>query len=213
MSAIELRDIPTQQDSDLKRRRALGIYYTPAALAEAISYWAVRTKNDTVLEPSFGGCGFLVAARGRLLALGVKRPGYQLAGCDIDQSAFSILYSIAGKQPSSARFLKRDFLSVEPNNFPIREFTCVLGNPPFVRHHEISKSVKRRIEKLASREEYPLPRTSGLWAHFVSHSQQFLAENGRLGLVLPGSFLFADYARSLRDSLRRRVWRRAGQLD
>jgi adenine-specific DNA-methyltransferase len=55
MSAIEF-DAPSQRDSDLKRRRALGIYYTPAALTEAISYWAVRTKSDTALEPSFGGC-------------------------------------------------------------------------------------------------------------------------------------------------------------
>jgi adenine-specific DNA-methyltransferase len=186
-----------------ERRRSLGIYYTPAGLSDAIAYWAVRNKKDTVLEPSFGGCAFLVAARRQLVALKARKPGSQLAGCDVDQSAFSILHSIAGKRPSTSRYLKKDFLSVEPSNFPINEFTCVLGNPPFVRHHAISRSVKRNIAKLALRTAKPLPRTAGLWAHFVSHGLRFLGPNGRIGLVLPGSFLFADYARPLRDSIRR----------
>jgi adenine-specific DNA-methyltransferase len=199
------RGDPGQSSSQIcpKRRRSLGIYYTPSALSDAIAYWAVRNRTDTVLEPSFGGCGFLTAARRHLAELKVKKPGNQLAGCDIDQFAFVTLHSIGGKRASTSRYLKKDFLSIEPGDFPIEEFTCVLGNPPFVRHHEISPSVKRRIAKLTLRGSNPLPKTAGLWAHFVAHSLRFLARNGRLGLVLPSSFLFADYARPLRELIRK----------
>jgi adenine-specific DNA-methyltransferase len=185
-----------------KRQRSLGIYYTPAALSKAMADWAIRHRENTVLEPSFGGCAFLAAAKARLGSLKAKRPGNQLAGCDIDQQAFAILYSIVGRRRATSRYLKRDFLSIAPGSFPIDEFTCILGNPPFVRHHRIDSAVKKTIFKLSARSSKPLPKTAGLWAHFVSHSLRFLAPNGRMGFVLPGSFLFADYAKSLRESIR-----------
>ena len=144
-----------------RRQRSLGIYYTPVALSEAIANWAVRSRADTILEPSFGGCAFLAAAHQRLQFLGTKKPGNQLAGCDIDQAAFTTLHSVAGRRPSTRRYLKRNFLSVEPDDFSIRDFTCVLGNPPFVRHHAISSSVKRSIAKLASSSALRFPGLRG----------------------------------------------------
>ena len=39
-------------------RTTLGIFYTPGPLAETLVDWAITDRNQTVLEPSFGGCGF-----------------------------------------------------------------------------------------------------------------------------------------------------------
>ena len=44
-------------------RRILGAYYTPERLSQLLTDWAIRHVDDTVLEPSFGGCGFLATAR------------------------------------------------------------------------------------------------------------------------------------------------------
>ncbi|SHL98956.1 N-6 DNA Methylase [Hymenobacter psychrotolerans DSM 18569] len=69
---------------DLQEKKQNGIYYTPDLAAQILTRWAIRQPTDIVLEPSFGGCGFLTATRDRLLEIGNKQPQDRLYGCDID---------------------------------------------------------------------------------------------------------------------------------
>jgi len=56
-------------------RHALGQFYTPPAIAELITKWAVRNAEDKVLDPGCGSGTFLVKAYKRLLELkGYKEP-------------------------------------------------------------------------------------------------------------------------------------------
>ncbi|MDI6847914.1 MAG: N-6 DNA methylase [Candidatus Bathyarchaeia archaeon] len=56
-------------------RHALGQFYTPPAIAELITRWAVRKPDDRVLDPGCGSGTFLVKAYGRLLDLkGYREP-------------------------------------------------------------------------------------------------------------------------------------------
>jgi len=50
-------------------RHALGQFYTPPAIAELITKWAVRSADDKVLDPGCGSGTFLVKAYRRLLEL------------------------------------------------------------------------------------------------------------------------------------------------
>jgi len=50
-------------------RHALGQFYTPPAIAELITKWAVRNADDTILDPGCGSGTFLIKAYGRLLEL------------------------------------------------------------------------------------------------------------------------------------------------
>jgi type I restriction-modification system DNA methylase subunit len=50
-------------------RHALGQFYTPPAIAELITRWAVRNAEDKVLDPGCGSGTFLVKAYKRLLEL------------------------------------------------------------------------------------------------------------------------------------------------
>jgi adenine-specific DNA-methyltransferase len=184
-------------------RRPLGIYYTPQTLAQAIADWAIRNSTDTILEPSFGGCGFLAAACRRLRSLGCRAPAKRTAGCDVDDAAFLSLSALVGSNIPGGHFLKQDFLATEPGSFAIRAFDCILGNPPFVRHHQIERLMKAEIHERRSTGMVELPGTAGLWAHFVVHSMGYLKPAGRMGLVLPGALLFADYAEPLRQFIRR----------
>ena len=54
------------------RQKALGAFYTPAAMAEKLIKWAVRAPSDRVLDTSFGGLVFLTAAKARLVELGAS---------------------------------------------------------------------------------------------------------------------------------------------
>ena len=47
-----------------------GGYYTPEKIAEFIATWAIRTKNDEILEPSCGDGSFISAIADRLHKMG-----------------------------------------------------------------------------------------------------------------------------------------------
>lgn len=202
---------PGITDRALDERRKLGAYYTPERLSKILADWAIREPVDSILEPSFGGCGFLAAARDRLSAVGNHHPTRQIFGCDIDPVAFRYLASVFGGPTDATGFLLKDFLdcTAEPT-WPDR-FSVVLANPPYIPHHRIGKE---RVRVLARRSQ-PIDGVggrSGLWAYFLSHSVGLLAPGGRMAWVLPGAFLQADYAKPIRSFLGERFNRCAAFL-
>ena len=180
----------------LAQRREIGAYYTPATLAEALCSWAILRTSDTVLEPSFGGCSFLKSSKARLEELGCLDPNRQLFGCDVDPVAFEYLFDDLGLAQLHGHFLLTDFLSVSPNDFSAR-FDAVVGNPPYVRHHEFKADQRQSARKI---REIELPSLSGLanlWAYFVVHACQFLKTGGRVAWLLPSAFEYADYSKQI----------------
>ena len=187
-------------DRPLSDRRKLGAYYTPAKLSQILVDWAVSNPNDTLLEPSFGGCGFLEAARIRFEELGSKSPKEQIYGADIDPMAFNFLAEVLGAPVDLDRFIQHDFLELEkPITWPTG-FTATVGNPPYVSFQEIDAEKRRNFTNKA----WPVSNIGGrasLWAYFLAHSLSFLETGGRMAWVLPGAFLQADYAKTLRSHL------------
>jgi hypothetical protein len=143
---------------DRDRRRINGIYYTPNLLAEAMVTWIIRSRVDTLLEPSFGACGFLIPACLRLNHLGCWHPLGQAAGCDIDPAAFQVLATLAHPVPPPRHFLNRDFLTVSPSDFAIGKFSCLLSNPPFTRHQRIPPETKKALAANTESNGVRLPK-------------------------------------------------------
>lgn len=195
----------------LDERRKLGAYYTPERLSQILANWAIRSSSDTVLEPSFGGCGFLAAARNALSARGCARPTDQIFGCDIDPVAFTYLATVFGGPTDTRGFVLKDYLDCESVEVWPEAFTTVLANPPYIPHHRIGKD---RVKALSARTS-GIPGVggrSGLWAYFISQAVAHLQVRGRMAWVLPGAFLQADYAEPIRDYLGRRFDRCAAFL-
>jgi len=196
---------------DLEERRLLGAYYTPERLSQILSDWAIREASDTVLEPSFGGCGFLAAARNALAQRGCVNSVRQIYGCDIDPIAFQYLSNVFGAPLDTSGFVLRDFLDcAEVETWPAR-FSVVLANPPYIPHHGIGKA---RLRELWSRPQgiHGVRGRAGLWAYFLSHAVNLLETGGRMAWVLPGAFLQADYAQPIRQYLGERFDRCAAFL-
>ncbi len=185
---------------DVLERRKLGAYYTPATLSKILADWAICTASDKVLEPSFGGCGFLQAACERYNALGSNSPQNNIYGCDIDPVAFQFLASVFGAPTDLERYVQGDFLDlIAAPNWP-EKFNAVLANPPYIPYQLIATDQR----KILSDTRWPMPGLGGrasLWAYFVAKSVSMLGENGRMALVLPGAFLHANYAQTIRDYL------------
>ncbi len=183
------------------RRRALGAFYTPQGLTDIICKWAISSINDTVLEPSFGGCGFLRSANDRLLSLGSKSPNQNIYGCDIDVHAFEHLSLVFEKPVDLGRFYEGDFLDMPAQMQWPDQFSAVIGNPPYLPYQKIDSSQRERVRQTIKSMGLALDRRASIWAYFVALSVPLIATGGRMAWVLPSSFLYANYSSALRKFL------------
>lgn len=182
-------------------RKRLGAFYTPENLSRILTDWAVRKPSDLILEPSFGGCGFLVAARRRLAALGASHTHRQIYGCDIDPGAFDFLSSALDEPVDTDRFRHENFLALKAGIDWSHLFDATIGNPPYIPFQAIESEHRKELLERSEELGVNLGGKSSLWAHFLIHAVSFVAPNGRMAWVLPGSFLQADYAQNVRKYL------------
>lgn len=195
---------PTLTIVDYEKRKKLGIFYTPLKLTEILCEWAIRDPSDLIFEPSFGGCGFLESSHQRLKQLRNEIPIKQLYGCDIDESAFQ-KYLLPKYQIEDSlimkRFKKDDFLNLTVNDFSVEGFSSVVGNPPYISYHKMSKEQRLSARLITKDLELSIDGRASLWAYFTLHSLSFLKKGGRLAFVLPGIFLHSNYSRIIREKI------------
>lgn len=188
---------------DISHRKKIGAFYTPLTISTALSSWGIRAPTDLVLEPCFGGCTFLEAAIVRLNALGHETPEDNLFGCDIDPLAFSYLKRRVEQAKLPGHFFEQDFIEFAPAQLKGSKVDLVIGNPPYIRHSNFTSKQRDLLGEWAKDQAIKLHGRANLWAYFVLHALQFIKDGGRLALVLPGSFLYADYSEPLRNHLRK----------
>jgi hypothetical protein len=176
-------------------KRKLGIYYTPHTAAQILAEWAIRSPQDAVLEPSFGGCALLKGAVARLQEIGCKNSGDLLFGFDLDPDAFLYLGELVQKR-DNRKFKKQDFLRSRPQAPMV---SAVLANPPFVSYRRMSKKQRSTVQQWSEKYGWPFAQDAGLWSYFLMHSLNFLKPGGRIAFILPSSASQADYAAPMRD--------------
>lgn len=199
--AVERIDSPGASRRDGAWRKRHGVYYTPRSVARAVTAWAVRDKCDKLLDPSFGGCDFLQAASETLAAMGTRRPLTRIYGVDVDPEAFKHLEMLPGGKSARGNFLKSDFFEVGTDQFDCRYFDAIVGNPPYVRHHHLSKQSISVAQDAVAKSGLWAPRSSGYWVYFVLRALEFLRPGGRLAMLLPLALLNAKYAKVVREIL------------
>lgn len=176
-----------------------GIYYTPERLAAVLAEWGVRSPADTVLDPSYGGCAMLEAARKVLERMGATKAGRMLYGVDLDPGARRYAIELIGRGATPAHFIEYDFLALERTDIPSVRF--VLANPPYVRHHRITEKAQTKAREVLEKSGYVLSKRASYWAYFVFRAMDFLLPEGRMAFVLPGAILHAEYASTIRSTL------------
>lgn len=184
-----------------RNKKQLGQYYTPREVAEALTEWAIIDSDMSVLDPSFGGCAFLDAALQIFQQRGVDQPGHQVYGVDVDPGAKAYLGRLLEAGGIADQFVTADFFEIRPNDLAGAPFGAVVGNPPYVRHHAINNAAHEKAVASLAEMGLKISGRASYWAFFVLHSLRFLRPSGRLAMVLPGSFLHADYAVPVREHL------------
>lgn len=186
---------------DIAKRQAFGAYYTPFSVATILAKWAIRSKNDNILEPCFGGCDFLEAVKEQIKDFG--NPNYMdnIFGCDIDPQAFSHVSTRLGFSGTHSNLILKDFIECRDEDFHSNKFDVVIGNPPYIKSSRLNAKQKKSIQELPISTKNLVGSRANLWAYFILHSLTFLKPNARLSMVLPGNILSSDYAVSLQTEL------------
>jgi adenine-specific DNA methylase len=177
----------------LERPKALGAFYTDAQIADFLVWWAIRSPEDVVMDPSFGGGVFLRSACKRLNFLG-GQPSNQIFGIEIDPNVHG---RIADKLSDEFGVRKKnlrlvDFFDVNPETF--QNADAVVGNPPFIRYQRFSGELRARALARAAAQGVRLSELSSSWAPFLIHSIAILKPGGRLAMVIPFEITHAAYA-------------------
>lgn len=180
-----------------ERAKQLGAYYTPPDLLHPLVRWAVRADTGGVLDPSYGDGRFLVSAAHRLTALGVPDAAARLYGSEIEPRPSGDFQRL---QVPDGNLVRRDFFACTIDTWGGRRFDAIVGNPPYVRHHLFAPENKLRARRRMKESAVELSERADVWAYFCSYLLGFIAQRGRMALVLPGAVLHADYANPVIDA-------------
>lgn len=184
----------TATPAQAAERKALGAYYTPQPLADALVKWAVDQQTQRVLDPSFGDGRFLAAAASRLRDLGVRAPARRLYGAELDPAAAAAPTALQELSVPDGQLVTANFFATDLKTWGGERFGAIVGNPPYVRHHLLDADAKQLARAHAERVGIALSERSDAWAYFCAALLDYLEPQGRLAVLLPGAVLHADYA-------------------
>lgn len=179
-----------------ERRRDRGATYTPAPIVDAMVTWAVDegASPARVVDPGAGSGRFLLAAA-------EKFPNARLVGVDIDPLATLMLRANAAVRGFASR------LSVALADYRAFELpaiagaTLFIGNPPYVRHHDIDELWKAWFAASARRHGHAASKLAGLHIHFFLKTRD-LARPGDFGtFITAAEWLDVNYGSVLRNML------------
>lgn len=142
-------------------RRKLGATYTPPSLVGPMSEWLANHKTASrVVDPGAGSARFLCAA-GRYL------PDAHLVAVEIDPlaalTARANLTVLGFDERSQVETV--DYRSLELSQ--VSGATAFVGNPPYVRHHDIAPEWKAWLHTRAEGLGIKASALAGLHVHFL----------------------------------------------
>lgn len=142
-----------------EERRENGATYTPAPIVQTMVDWAAATRNPSrVVDPGVGSARFLTRA-------GAAFPKAALVGIDVDPLAALMAranLAVAG-MGDRARVILGDYRRFSER---VDGSTLYIGNPPYVRHHQIAPKWKEWLAAEASKLGLTASKLAGLHVYF-----------------------------------------------
>ena len=175
-----------------------GGYYTPHEISRFISTWAIRSENDTVLEPSCGDGSFLKAIQSTLTAFGTTSEQLikNVTGVELD--------CVEAKKAAAygSEVICSDFFSYYQENIDGKKrYDVILGNPPFIRYQNFNEDYRKIAFSLMNDHGFHPNRLTNIWLPFLLLSCKALKPDGRIGMVIPAELFQVDYAAEARQFL------------
>lgn len=181
------------------RRRQQGATFTPAAIVDAMVQWAIDSGTPhRVVDPGAGSARYL-------LTLGKRLQGAELIGIEIDPLPALLARAnlAAGGLANRAQIIVGDYRDVSLAK--IGGTTLFIGNPPYVRHHDVGPQWKRWLVAEAAKRNVAASQLAGLHLHFFLATAN-LAQPGDYGaFITAAEWLDVNYGKLLRELLLREL--------
>lgn len=178
-----------------QERRPLGQTYTPAEIVASMVSWAIDQGSPArIVDPGAGSGRYLIAAARAF-------PEATLVGADIDPLSTLMLRAniAASGLAERAAVVLGDYRALDLPRIDAQ--TLYLGNPPYVRHHQISPTWKDWLIATAKRRGLKASGLAGLHVHFFLAT----AEHGRPGdygaFITSAEWLDVNYGSLVRELL------------
>ncbi|UTX35899.1 N-6 DNA methylase (plasmid) [Micrococcus luteus] len=189
-----LGDIYTQLVSP-QERRPLGQTYTPTGIIRSMVDWATDQGSPArIVDPGAGSGRYLLAAARAF-------PDAALVGADIDPLSTLMLRAnvAASGLADRVEIVLGDYRALELPE--VDGSTLFIGNPPYVRHHQIDPKWKTWLISTAKKRGLKASGLAGLHVHFFLAT----AEHGRPGdygaFITSAEWLDVNYGSLVRDLL------------
>ena len=190
-----------------------GQYMTPKNIVQLllneIGYFGPEILKKTIIEPSFGDGSFLTEIFIRIINEGRKQNltnsqistilSENVYGIEIDNELFDktikSLNEIAIKNGLQVNFnnLKNENTLLFYKNY-LEKFDYCVGNPPFVRIHNIEDYEKIKEFNFSN-------GNTDLYVIFYEIGLNLINKNGKLGFITPNSFIKNTSQKKFREFL------------
>ena len=177
-------------------RRTTGATYTPADIVRSIIEWSAGegVEPARIVDPGAGSGRFIAAAADRF-------PSSRLVAVESDPTAALMLRATAECRGFSNRMdiTVADYRSIRLPAVGGR--TLFIGNPPYVRHHDVEVRWKHWYASTAERLGIKASKLAGLHLHFFFKTMG-LARSGDFGaFITAAEWLDTNYGSALRSLL------------
>jgi adenine-specific DNA-methyltransferase len=170
-----------------RERRALGQFFTPLSIGRAIAAWLLAEEPRMLLDPACGSGSLLAAAA-------QERTGRtRFVGVDVDPLAIAMASANATlRRVSDLELHTRNFLTEDVGEQP----DAVVCNPPFTRHHALTRDAKRAIhEGFSRRLGLDISQLASLHVLFLVRAIEVSTDDARLAFITPAHWLDRNYGR------------------
>lgn len=200
---------------DEKEKRENGVVFTPCYIVDFIIRNTMSSGleiDSRVIDPACGSGAFLLQAA-EYISKQLSRPiadviSKNIFGIDISadnvRRTKELLMLLALSHGEAIDSLQlnieiADSLQVDWNSiFGITTFEFIIGNPPYVNTHDMSKTT---ISYLKSAFETTQKGTFNIFYAFIEQSMKYLSNDGELGFIVPNNYLTITAAENLRKYL------------
>ena len=188
-----------------KERNRLGQFATPNRLAVDIALCVQSIIGESegdirFADPSIGSGSFFSAA---LAVFGSKRMSSSV-GIELDPAFADVARTLwAG---AGLEVVNDDFTLVMANGSRPAAPNLILANPPYVRHHHMSREEKERLHALTFKMTgVEVSGLAGLYVHFLLLATAWMEDGGVAAWLVPSEFMDVNYGGVLKDFLVNRV--------
>lgn len=196
-------------------KRENGVVFTPCYIVEYILENTLNeqlAEDSVIIDPACGSGAFLVLVAEKLsLRLNksvAETVSQNIFGIDLSEDnvrrtkeLLTLLVLSYGESADSLCFNIKVADSLKENWFELfgkKTFHFVIGNPPYVNTHDMSKDT---ISYLKKNYRTTQKGTFNIFYAFIEQSMKFLSPNGMLGFIIPNNYLTITAAEDLRKYL------------